>query len=428
MKILIIHYRFYRSSGPESYLFNIINLLTRSGHKIIPFSIDYSQNEKTEFSKYFVQPPFSKETFHIRDDNTKNVSPLKKIKFVKNMFFNSEAYTNLKSLIKHEKPDIAYVLQYGAKLSTSVFDACYKNNIPVVLRVSDFNLLCPKNIFYRNNSVCTKCLNNLFYSVYHKCIHDSYTKSFINFLTYEYNSLRNFMKMINAIVVPSKFTEQIFLHSRKFNQTKIKHIPTFIPNYKININFNYFKANKLCYFGRINYDKGIHILIDAIKIIHDQGLKVEVDIYGSLDNDYAQNQIKKCDDWQISNIIKFLGFKDNTYILDRLQEYSFSIIPSVWFDNMPNSFIESQSRGVPVIASAIGSLKELIKNSYNGFLFKPGNPDDLAKVILEAINRKDLLEIRRNCIKWVNQNLSENEHVNSLIKLFEKSIHDNRSS
>ena len=91
---------------------------------------------------------------------------------------------------------------------------------------------------------------------------------------------------------------------------------------------------------------------------------------------------------------------------------------------MPNSFIESQSRGVPVIASAIGSLEELIKDSYNGFLFKPADPNDLARVISKAINIDNLFRLRKNCVEWVDKNLSEEKHLHSLLKLFENIIDD----
>ena len=131
-------------------------------------------------------------------------------------------------MIQLEKPDIAFVLQYGNKLSTSIFDACMANKVPVVLRLSDFNLLCAKNIFYRDGEICTKCINNKLFSVKHKCVHDSYIQSFVYYLTQKYNELRKFEKQIDAIIAPSNFTINLLNKSKQFNKTNFYHVPTFV--------------------------------------------------------------------------------------------------------------------------------------------------------------------------------------------------------
>ena len=55
MKILIVHYRYFISGGPERYLFNLKDALEARGHEVIPFSIKNSQNVKSLYSNYFVE-------------------------------------------------------------------------------------------------------------------------------------------------------------------------------------------------------------------------------------------------------------------------------------------------------------------------------------------------------------------------------------
>ena len=50
MKILIVHYRYFISGGPERYLFNLKEALEARGHEVIPFSIKNSQNVKSHYS------------------------------------------------------------------------------------------------------------------------------------------------------------------------------------------------------------------------------------------------------------------------------------------------------------------------------------------------------------------------------------------
>ena len=63
MKIVIIHYRYYEASGPEKYLFSISQLLEEKDHVVIPFSLNYAENERIKFAKYFPNPVMKQ--FHI---------------------------------------------------------------------------------------------------------------------------------------------------------------------------------------------------------------------------------------------------------------------------------------------------------------------------------------------------------------------------
>ena len=65
MKIILIHYRYYDASGPETYLFNVTKMLTDKGHEVIPFSLDYAKNKKSDYSKYFPKPVI--ENFHFNN-------------------------------------------------------------------------------------------------------------------------------------------------------------------------------------------------------------------------------------------------------------------------------------------------------------------------------------------------------------------------
>ena len=147
MKILIVHYPYHPLSGPERYLFNVMDLLKRNGHTVIPFSINYANNIPSEFEKYFVEPIGDKNTHSYSAQTDLSISD--KIEIVKNSFYHKEAWEKLNELIKTEEPDVAYFLQFFGKLSISIFDACHENNIPVILRLSDYGLICSKNIFYR---------------------------------------------------------------------------------------------------------------------------------------------------------------------------------------------------------------------------------------------------------------------------------------
>ncbi|WP_297815171.1 glycosyltransferase [uncultured Polaribacter sp.] len=424
MKIIIIHYRYYEASGPERYLFNVSKLLKENGHKVIPFSLDFKQNKKSKYSKHFPQPVVDQ--FHVSQQS--NISAKNKLKIIKNSFYNMEVYNNLDNLIKLEKPDIAYILQYGNKLSTSIFDACTVNNIPTVLRLSDFNLLCSKNIFYRDNKICTKCIEGKFSSVKHKCVHDSYMQSFVYYLTQKYNEFRKFEKQIDAIIAPSKFTINQIIKSKQFNNNKFYHVPTFVDKMTTSFSqennlktYDLKEGLKLCYFGRIAEDKGIDVLIEAIKLLNSRNLKVSVDVYGDDNNEHSIFLKKIAQNLGVNNIY-FKGFISSDEVHSAFKNYHYSVIPSKWYDNMPNSLIESCINGVPAIVSAIGSLDEIIENNNNGFTFEVSNPESLA-IKLQYLFEIDEIEYNRlsiNVYNWIKMYGDKKTHYNNIINIFRK--------
>lgn len=421
MKIVIIHYRYYEASGPERYLFNITKLLQNNGHEVIPFSLDFKENRSSEYSKYFAKPVV--EHFHV-DKKKGNLSFFDKLRIIKNSFYNNQVYNKLTELVEIEKPNLAYVLQYGNKLSTSIFDACKNNNLPVVLRLSDFNLLCSKNIFYRDGEICTKCISNKFHSVKHKCVHGTLAQSFVYYLTQKYNELRKFEDKIDAFITPSKFTKNTIQKSKQFKNLKFYHVPTFIEKfqelakkdraYNTNDNINF------CYVGRIAEDKGINILIDAINKLSNKKLNIQIDIYGDDNNQYAIEQLETVNRLNLKNI-EFKGYVKASIINEVFKKYHYSIIPSKWYDNMPNSLIESSINGIPVIVSNVGSLGELINDGENGFTFEHNNSQSLADKIesLFLVSEENYNQLSQNSYNWIKDYSDKSKHYNLLINIFE---------
>lgn len=420
MKILLIHYRYYEASGPERYLFNISKLLNDYGHEVIPFSLDYQKNRSSEYSKYFAKPVV--EYFHV-DKAASSLSLSDKIKVVKNSFYNKEVYDKLTELLDIKKPDLAYILQYGNKLSTSIFDACKAKKLPVVLRLSDFNLLCSKNIFYRDEKICTECISNKFNSVKHRCVHDSLSQSFVYYLTQKYNELRKFEDKIDAFITPSKFTKDTIQKSQQFKNSQFYHVPTFIENFQELAQKNRaYKTNetiKLCYVGRIAEDKGINILIEAIHKLSDKNLNIQIDIYGDINNQYAKNQLGRVNILNLKNI-DFKGYIKADTINEVFRKYHYSIIPSKWYDNMPNSLIESCINGVPVLVSNVGSLGELINDSENGLVFEHNKPESLAEKIESffLMREEEYNQLSQNSYNWIKDYSDKSKHYNRLISIF----------
>jgi glycosyltransferase involved in cell wall biosynthesis len=105
----------------------------------------------------------------------------------------------------------------------------------------------------------------------------------------------------------------------------------------------------------------------------------------------------------LENKIYLPGFVDTR---EYLSIANLLILPSQ-IDGRPNAVLESLSMGVPVIASSVGGLPNLIKDEYNGFLCDPGNVDGFIRRIQEVMNNNSLyLNMRKNARDYAIYNLN----------------------
>src|SRR5262249_35036787 len=71
------------------------------------------------------------------------------------------------------------------------------------------------------------------------------------------------------------------------------------------------------------------------------------------------------------------------------------VVPSIWPENSPLVIHEAFLASIPVVASRIGGIPELVADGQNGLLFDPGSAADLRRVINRLLTEPDLLDSLR---------------------------------
>lgn len=148
---------------------------------------------------------------------------------------------------------------------------------------------------------------------------------------------------------------------------------------------NFFKIVSV---GRLEPEKGHSILIDALKILHNQGLKFEARIIGpGKEYDELRNKTKELG---LQHNIKVCGRIPWGYeLFKELDNADLFILPS-FSEGMPRALIEAMARGLPGIGSDVGGIKELLSEEYR---VPPRNSKALAAKIAEIINDTEQLEM-----------------------------------
>jgi glycosyltransferase involved in cell wall biosynthesis len=418
MKIALVNYRYFISGGPERYMFNIKEILEVYGHEIIPFSVKHKKNTSTEYEKYFLDPIGIGDEIYAGEYNVKSIKNISKV--ISRMLYSFEAKRKFKYFLKEVKPDIVYILYFQNKISCSIIDAAYSMNIPVVQRISDYSLLCPCNIFYRYdiNQICELCLyRNKLNAVKYKCVYNSYLYSFIKVLAIDIQKFVKVKHKIDKFIFPSEFTLSKFIEAG-YPKNKLCFLPTLfnlnLLKKELSIEYNHFAL----YIGRTDPDKGLMTLLDAF-IDTDHPLK----IIGFSNGDYY-NQLIEYTKGKRHNI-EFLGRMDFDDMQNILSKCLFTIIPSEWYDNLPNALLESYAFKKCVIATDIGSLTENVINNETGLLFTYKDSKSLREKMSYLFNNPDkAIEFGENARKTIDTTYCINIHVSKLLEVFQEMIKD----
>lgn len=421
MKILLIHYRYFVSGGPERYLFNVKKSLEEHGHEVVPFSIKNSRNLSNKHNKYFVR----------NIGNSDEVFLDKYPKTFRTYFdlFGREFYSfyvkrKLERLIEIEKPDICYLLVYKRALSPSVIDACKKYKIPVVNRISDYNPVCGAGSLYCAGKVCMSCLKNEFSCVKNKCIKGSTIYSLARYLSIKLHKFLKIDKKIDAFVCTNKFMSDI-MEKYGYEKKKLYIIPTF---FKEDNEFMLLdKTNKInaeciefLYIGNIDETKGVYDLLKAFNMIKKQIFNFHLYIVGGLHIEENKRVKEIISVSGLSDNITYIPFMKERKVFNYYLKANVSILPARWVENLPNTLVESIYFHRPVLVPNFGSFQYTTDETVS-FRYEALSSEALANMLLKICNNPQVIkEKSENCEKFFVRNYSENWHMSCLLKLFEE--------
>ena len=87
--------------------------------------------------------------------------------------------------------------------------------------------------------------------------------------------------------------------------------------------------------------------------------------------------------------IIFLGRVNKQKLIQTYQNATIQVIPSI-YEGLPTVLLEAMSCGLPVVATNIGGIREVISSGENGILFSPGSPKEMADAIIKLLNDESL--------------------------------------
>ena len=407
MKILQVNNVHHIRGGADKIYFNTANVLEEYGHKSIFFSTKDERTIKDENDYLFPD-----------NINRRQLSLSGKIQATPKFLYNKNAYHKIKLILEKEKPDIAHIHLFMGGLTSSILKALKENKIPVVHTVHDYRLICPAYLFTDGkNKVCEKCKDGFYlHCIFNRCSENNLTQSaMLTIDAYYRKYLVNPINYIDRFIFSSFFCLNKHKEFNSLYNSKAEVLYNFTPNINdIKPSFN--RGKFILFFGRLSREKGIQTLIEAA-----MSANIKLKIVGT--GPLMDLQFKHQNDQ-----IEFLGFKNEKDLWDIIQNASFIIVPSEWYENNPLSILEAYANGKPVIGASIGGIPEIIDEGNTGFIFESGNKQQLQRLLLKANSLDDAQYqvMAVNSRKFAEKFFSPEKHYEKLINIYNNTIQSYR--
>jgi glycosyltransferase involved in cell wall biosynthesis len=167
------------------------------------------------------------------------------------------------------------------------------------------------------------------------------------------------------------------------------------------------------YVGRLSSEKGIDVLADAIaRLGQRQAPALAVIGSGPLEA-LATESFRD----------RYLGYRELDDIMAHMRSAQFLVVPSICYENSPRTIVEAFSCGLPVIASRLGALINIVQDGVTGLLFNPGDAADLAaKMAWADSHPEQMLRMGRAARAEYEANYTPQRNYRMLIDIYDDAI------
>lgn len=355
------YYTKTRGGGSITAFLETKRILEKNGHQVLVFAMQDADNFPCPESSYFSE--------HF--DLNSAMSWKEKFQVAKKIIYNQEAKEKLARLIAEKKPQLAHLHNIYHYLSPSIVDALAKQQVPMVMTLHDYKLICPAYKLYADGLVCNLCRRKCYiHCLLNKCLKQSVSASFLGMLEAYVHRFKGTYAKIDQFIAPSQFIKDKHVEfGIPANKIQVMRYPIDLDRYEQILYPTPEEADFFVYYGRLSEEKGILNLLQAVARLKSQrnlGATKLLIIGKGPQEEQLKNKIKELG---LHSNVEMIGFKTGTDLFNLVQKAKFVVVPSVWYDNSPLVVIESHLLRKPVVISDLGGTKESIIANQSGLIF-----------------------------------------------------------
>lgn len=325
-------------------------------------------------------------------------------------FHNDTVRRHFAAVLDRFAPDVVHFHNLGG-LSITMVDECETRSIATVMTVHDYWGICFKNTMVKNDgSLCVRggfdCLG---------CTVALRAEASIPSPVRNAHMLLSLSK-IDRFVSPSRYVADRYA-ANGIPPERISVIRNGIDLGRFGDVHAEHETFTLGFVGHLGKHKGLDVLLRALALIEGAG-PLRLLVVGDGEDRRALEAL--CRDLRLDGRVTFHGRVDNERIAAIYAQIDVLVVPSVWPENSPVTITEAMASGVPVLASDVGGVGELVEHEVSGLLAPPGDARALADLI-ERLRQDPGLgrRLSRNARERIRQEDSR-DRVARLLQLFEE--------
>jgi len=404
MRVLYCNKYDYPFSGSEAYLFELIRRMNERGHTTALFSMDHGRPSTFQGRCYRI--PYL-------DFKDPDAGFLKKARMAVHALHSTSARRAMRACLDDYGPDVAHIRGIYHHLSPSILWELKGQGVPVLYHLNDFKILCPTYNLVADGKACESCRGGAYFHAFTTGCYAGPLSSAVVLAAeaYLHKWLRTYERCVDLFLAPSEFVRGKLI-AAGYPKARIEVLPHFqaLPaEERLKADEGY-----VLYFGRLSPEKGVSELLRAmVRLPH-----VPLIIAGDGPERGRLEALAR--ELNLNNVL-FAGIVQGARLEQLIAGCRFSVFPSHAYETLGKSILESYAWGRPVVASDLGSRRELVDHGATGLLYQPGDGEELAHSIGFLFDRNDLAaDMGARARRRLREKHDPARHLDALLTLYSR--------
>ena len=386
MRVLIIHNRYQLAGGEDAVVQQEAGMLRENGHEVDLFEVT----------------------------NSSITSPAELLRASVSAIYAKSMCRVVLQRAKEFCPAVLHVHNFFPRFSPAVYQIGNVVECAVVQTIHNYRLLCANAQLFRDGCVCRECLGKVlpWPAVFHGCYRDSRAGSaVVGAMTVIHRLLGTWRRDVDRYIVLTEFARDLFVTNSGIPSERIivKANAVSDPGYSTS------RGRYALYVGRLSPEKGIRCLLEAACCSNGLALPLMVAGIGPLEHE-VRAAVRP-------GQIEYLGYVPKAAIRELMRHAAVLLFPSEWYEGFPMVISEAFAAGLPVIASRLGAMEQLIDHGTNGLLFEPGDTVGLRSALARVASDSQLLDRMSRCARDTYlRECAPEKNVRQLVRVYEEAI------
>jgi glycosyltransferase involved in cell wall biosynthesis len=340
MKILMAHNRYLTRGGEDNVFDQERDLLRANGHEVIEY---------------------------VKDNHD---LPESRVRVAVDAIWSRSTVREVEALVEAHRPDVLHVHNVTPQISPAIYYAAARRSVPVVQTLHNYRLLCASALLMREGRVCEDCVGKqlAWPAVKHACYRGDRLASAVAAATTDvHRRLGTWRNQVTRYIALCEFARDKLLRAG-LPETKVVIKPNFAVDEHAGVALDGPRSGGL-FVGRMSVEKGLDVLFEAWR-----SLSTQLRIIGPGQADVIEQA-------RSYPGIDVVGFVDKAHLPAEMRRSAFIVLPSIVYEGFPMVVAEAYAAGLPIIASRLGALGELVEDGSTGLHFTPGDGHDLAEKV-----------------------------------------------